>query len=99
MSYSFSAKADSKDAAIVQVEEQLELVVSNQPIHAADRQVARDAAEAFINVLADPSVGEAVYVSINGSVSSWITTDAETGERTARLSAASVGVHASIGNA
>ena len=78
MSYSLSIKADSKDEAGVKVEAELAKVVANHPSHAADRQAAQDAAEAFIDVLRDPTEGEQIGVSMSGSLS-WQTENAFTG--------------------
>lgn len=69
MSYSFSITANTKDEAGVKVEEQLAAVVLAQPNHIVDRQAAQDAAEAFIDVLAEPSETEQIVVHVNGSVS------------------------------
>ncbi len=69
MSYSFAITAVTKDEAGVRVEEQLELVVGSQPVHARDRQAAQDVAEAFIDMLPEPSDGERVAVSVWGSLS------------------------------
>jgi hypothetical protein len=69
MSYSFSIKADTKDDAGVKVEAELGKVVANQPSHAADRQAAQDAAEAFIDVVRDPAEGECIGVTMSGSLS------------------------------
>jgi hypothetical protein len=69
MSYCFSVKAASKDEAGVKVEAELGKVVEWQPTHAADRQAAQDAAEAFINLLTDPGEGECIQVNVSGSLS------------------------------
>lgn len=69
MSYSFRITASSKDEAGVMVEAELGNVVNAQPSHAADRQAAQDAAEAFIDVLREPGEGECVGVSMSGSLS------------------------------
>lgn len=69
MSYSFSIVADTKDEAGVMVEAALGDVALSQPSHAYDRQAAQDAAEAFIDVLADPSESECIHVSVSGSLS------------------------------
>jgi altronate dehydratase len=66
MSYSFQVKAASKVEAAKKVEEQLDLVVQSQPVHAADRQAAQDAAHAFINLLAEPAEGQLVAVNVQG---------------------------------
>jgi hypothetical protein len=69
MSYSFGVTADTKDEAGKKVEAELAQVVLSQPTHAADRQAAQDAAEAFIAVLRDPTEGEQIGVSMSGSLS------------------------------
>lgn len=68
MSYSFGITAATKDEAGVKVEAELAKVVENQPSHAADRQAAQDAAEAFIDVLKEPAEGECINVSMCGSL-------------------------------
>jgi hypothetical protein len=78
MSYSFGIKADTKDEAGKKVEAELATVVASQPSHAADRQAAQDAAEAFIDVLRDPAEGECIGVSMSGSLS-WQTANVFTG--------------------
>ena len=90
MSYSFIVTADTKDDAGKKVEEQLGQVVASQPSHEFDRQVAQNAAEGFIDVLADPKEGEEIYVSVVGSLS-W------SGDPAPNVfSNASVSVHASV---
>ena len=74
MSYSFSITADTKDEAGVKVEAELGKVVASQPTHEFDRQAAQDAAEAFVDVLKEPSEGERIAVSVFGSLS-WSATD------------------------
>lgn len=88
MSYSFSVTAASKDEAGVKVEAELAKVVELQPPHAADRQAAQDAAEAFIGLVREPGEGECITVSVCGSLT-WQTDDVFTG--------ASVSVHAYVG--
>jgi hypothetical protein len=87
MSYSFQVKAASKVEAAKKVEEQFDLVVQGQPVHAADRQAAQDAAQAFINLLAEPAEGQLVAVNVQGYVS-WRAEGEFTG--------ANIGVGASI---
>ena len=65
-------------------------IVASQPSHEFDRQVAQNAAEGFIDVLADPKEGEEIYVSVVGSLS-W------SGDPAPNVfSNASVSVHASV---
>jgi len=68
VSYSFTITANNADEAGVKVEEELGKVVTAQPSHAADRQAAQIAAEAFIDVLVDPREGECITVSMSGSL-------------------------------
>lgn len=68
MSYSFSITANTKDEAGVKVEAELANVVNGQPVHQADRQAAQNAAESFINMLADPGETECIVVSVSGSL-------------------------------
>jgi hypothetical protein len=90
MSYSFSITAKTKDEAGLKVEAELAKVVDQQRSHSADRQAAQDAAEAFIDVLADPGEGEEIFVSVNGSVAYYGHTAPH------RFTSASVSVNASI---
>ena len=70
MSYSFTVRADSKDKAKALVAEQLDKVVAQQPVHAADRIAALAAAEAFIDVLTETTeaASKDILVIVNGSV-------------------------------
>lgn len=68
MSYSFGITAATKDEAGVKVEAELAKVVESQPSHAADRQAAQDAAEAFVDVVKDPGEGEQISVWVSGSL-------------------------------
>ena len=91
MSYSFSIRADSKTTAKAKVAEELDKVLAQQPVHAADRAQALAAAEAFIDILVDNETTEAdsqdIVVSVNGSVG-WQHPDQS------RLTSAAVGVSA-----
>lgn len=69
MSYSFSVTAVSKIEAAAKVSEELDKIVTNQSVHAVDRQAVQNAAEAFISMLADPSENEAIAVSVSGYLS------------------------------
>ncbi len=69
MSYSFSITANSKTDATRQIREQFDAVVVAQPPHAADREAAVVAAQTLVRLLADPSEGDEICVSINGSLS------------------------------
>ena len=70
MSYSFTVRADSKDKAKALVAEELDKVVAQQPVHAADRAQALAAAEAFIDVVDHEPEADSkdIMVIVNGSV-------------------------------
>lgn len=68
MSYSFSIRAKNKDEAGQKVADEMATVVANQPVHATDQQAVQNAAEAFINMLAEPGENELIAVSIYGSL-------------------------------
>lgn len=67
MSYSFSVRAKSKTEASEKVAAELANVVSSQPVHAADRDQAQAAADAFIALLRDDETQD-VFVGVSGSV-------------------------------
>jgi hypothetical protein len=67
MSYSFNVRAANKAEAKAKVARQLAAVVETQPIHAADKDQAQAAAEAFIDLLHDDE-GMEVNVVVNGSL-------------------------------
>ena len=69
MSYSFSVRCATKVQAMERVVEELDKVVTAQPIHAVDRKQAQAAAEAFVGVIPDPNEQQAVSVYVSGSVS------------------------------
>lgn len=67
MNYDFHVKAETKADAINQANEQLDAVLAAQPMHAADMPAARQAVEAFTNLLVeDPACY--VVLSISGSI-------------------------------
>lgn len=68
MSYSFSVTADTKDEASEKVEAELDVVVSAQAVHTADRQAVQDTVKAFLAVLRDLKDNEHVYVYVSGSL-------------------------------
>lgn len=68
MSYSFQAKGTTKAEAIAQVIEKMDQVVTQQPIHAADRDAAIETAKAFVNMVPDDEAKD-VSVSVSGSLS------------------------------
>jgi hypothetical protein len=78
MSYSFSITGGNKAEAIANIDSELGKVISGQSIHAADRQQAMDAAEAFVNILKEPGEGEFISISMHGSLS-WRDNDVFTG--------------------
>ena len=64
MSYSFNVRASDKSEAMDKVIAELDKVVVNQPVHAKDRDAARRAAEAFIDILpTDEDKDVQVYMS------------------------------------
>lgn len=70
MSYSFSIKAATKDAAKAAVSEAFDKVVEAQPIHVRDKAAALANASAAIDLLADDAPeGSMISVSVNGYVS------------------------------
>jgi hypothetical protein len=68
MSYSFSVTADTKADATGKIREQFDAVVAAQPSHAADKEAAVVAAQTLVRLLAEPSDGDEIYVSMNGSL-------------------------------
>lgn len=72
MSYSFTAFAPTRAELRSKVKTALDGIVAAQPIHAADREQAEAAANAFISlVIEDPE--KDVTISMHGSV--WSTPD------------------------
>ena len=69
MSYSFNVKGATKAVALAAVIAELDKVVANQPIHAADRAQAQAAAEAFVGILPDADESQEFHVSAAGWVS------------------------------
>ena len=68
MSYSFLITADTKEEATGKIRDQFDAVVASQPIHAADKEAAVIAAQAFVRILADPHEGDEIYVNVYGSL-------------------------------
>lgn len=66
MSYSFSFRSVTKDAAKAEVTSRMDAVVVQMPIHAKDRDPTVAAAHAFIDALGDEA-GKVVAVSLSGS--------------------------------
>lgn len=69
MSYSFGIRAASKEAAIAAVHEEINKVVVNQPVHQLDSVSAKEAAAAFVELLAADETRD-VVVNVTGSV--WV---------------------------
>lgn len=69
MSYSFNVKAASKAAAKEEIAAKFAEVVNGQPVHKADHDAAVAAAQAFVDVLAEPNDEQIVAVTVNGWVS------------------------------
>lgn len=79
MSYSFSVRGATKDAAKKAVMAEFDKVVESQPIHAKDREQACTNAFTVIDLLSDPVPdGQVVGVYCNGYVS-WRENDELTG--------------------
>lgn len=94
MSYSFSVKAATKDAAKVAVAEAFDKVVEQQPIHARDKAAALANASAAIDMLSEEARdGKAISVSLSGYVS-WIETLRQDGSNP--LTTASISANASF---
>jgi hypothetical protein len=67
MSYSISARGDTKDAALKSVHDQLHNMVGQQPIHSKDLDHAIRAARSMVDVLDDDDTKD-VRVSVSGSL-------------------------------
>ena len=68
MSYSFAITGISKVDAAAKVAAKFDQVIVNQPTHAADKEGAVAAANAFINLLREPGDGEQIAVNMYGSL-------------------------------
>lgn len=68
MNFSFSAKGKTKAAVIDAVVVEMTKVVESQPVHANDKDRVEVTVATFINALVEPSDGEAVVVSVSGSL-------------------------------
>lgn len=92
MSYSFAVQGKSKAEALAKIAAEFDTLMSNQPVHARDREAAEAAAGSFIAMLRDPNDNEVVSVSIYGSlVWAGVGDDAAT-----NFTASSVGVSTAI---
>jgi hypothetical protein len=67
MSYSFSAKASTKQALADAVVDELGKVVASQPAHAADAEQAGTAVESFADLLQDDDTRD-YLASVSGSL-------------------------------
>jgi hypothetical protein len=96
MSYSFAITGISKVDAAAKVAAEFDQVIVNQPTHAADKEGAVAAANAFINLLGEPGDGEQIAVFMYGSLG-WDHSEPSSGDTmpTAFLSG-NVSVSASI---
>jgi len=68
VSYSFSVIASTKEGAKQKLAEQFDLVIQNQPCHAADKDAAVAAGSAFIDLLTDVPEGHEIHVGMHGSL-------------------------------
>jgi len=64
--------ADTKAEAKAMLTVEFDKVVEGQPTHAAERDAAQAAAEAFVDVLSDPVEGQSIVVNVHGSLG-WLT--------------------------
>lgn len=80
MSYSFNVRTSTKAAAKLAVREQFEkVVIKNQECHKRDVEQACAAADAFIDLLAEPGERDEVVVLMSGSLTGdWLGTDVVT---------------------
>ena len=69
MSYSFSVRGATKTECMEKVAAELDKVVSGQPIHSADREQAKAAVWAFLDVLPNSPEKQDLSVSVSGSLS------------------------------
>ncbi len=69
MSYSFTVSGTSKADAVAKVAAEFEQVVASQPVHAADKDAAMNAANAFVGLLQEPAENEVIAVNVYGSLS------------------------------
>lgn len=67
MSYSFNCRGANAAELKTEVAAELDKVVEQQPIHAADRDVAEDAAGGLIDTVRYPDENEAIVANVNGS--------------------------------
>jgi hypothetical protein len=69
MSYSFTVRAERAADCLFSAVAELDRVIEQQPVHAADRAGAEAAIKGMLGALAaTPGEGEEVQVSVHGSV-------------------------------
>ncbi len=94
MSYSFTVRAATKADALAAIGPKFDEVVSAQPVHAADREVAIATAAAIIGLVEEPAEGQELSVSVHGWLQwTYGSTDADTPPT--EFTGASVGVSVS----
>lgn len=69
MSYSFTAKGDTRDAAKANVAAKFDEVIAGQASHVADREAVLAAAGSAIDLVhREPGEGEQILVNMHGSI-------------------------------
>jgi hypothetical protein len=68
MSFSFNVRAATMAAALVMVDEKVDEVVANQPVHAVDADAIKATARAYAD-LVEEKEGHDVSINVNGYVS------------------------------
>lgn len=91
MSYSFSVKAATKEAAKKAAEEAYDAMAAQQPIHERDKAAAMANVSAVVDLLMDVPVDKQISVSMNGYVG-WMLGDDQP------LNSASVSASATLVN-
>lgn len=69
MSYSFNVRAANKAEAKAAISSRFDEVVTQQPVHAADKDQAQAAAHAFVDLLPEVTDGREICVSVGGYLS------------------------------
>lgn len=67
MSYSFSARAKTKEEILAKAGEEFAAIIASQPIHAKDEQPAFAAITALVSLL-KPVEDEQIVISVSGSL-------------------------------
>jgi len=70
MSYSFTVRASNKADLIALATDELQKVVTAQPVHEVDQAQALDAVKSFVALVGEAE-GFDYQLSVHGSVSSW----------------------------